>query len=135
MAIGAFGNKVFEVNPNKIITPNGISVSESLDVEMQATEGGKPATYIKGVKEKSISFEIQLKYPYCDVLAEYEWWNNKMLSEVAEYLTLGNKTYGKMLLQSVSMADLKIAANGLYIGAKLSLAFSEYTRKGYKKKS
>ena len=137
MSIGAFGNKIFTVTQDKIYTPDGISISESLNVEMQETDGGKPATYIKGNGEMQIPFNICLKYPYCDVQGEIEWWFLKLRSETPEYLTLGNKTFGtnKFLLHSVSVADLVIAPNGLYLKAVLSLSFSEWTKKGYKKET
>lgn len=135
MSIGAFGNKVFEVSSEKIYTFDGLSVSESLNVEMQDTEGGKPATYIKGKKEMSISFTITLDVRYCDVEAEINWWLLKMRSGTPEYLTIGKKAYGtnKFLLNSVSIADYVIAPSGLYVKAKVNLNFSEWTKKGYKK--
>ena len=135
MSLGAFGKKLFEVNENKILIPDGISVGESLNVEMQETEGGKPATYIKGFNAMEISFNIALNYAFCDVKAEIEWWLLKMRSQTPEYLTLGNKTYGtnKMLLNDVQVGDLLLAPNGLHLKANLSLKFSEWTKKGYKK--
>ena len=135
MGLGAFGNKVFEVNLKKIYTFAGLVVSDSLNVEMQETEGGKPATYIKGKNQMDISIDITLLSQFCDVQAEIDWWFFKMRSETPEYLTLGSKTFGtnKMLLHSVSMADTIISPTGDYVKAKLSLGFSEWTKKGYKK--
>ena len=135
MGLGAFGNKLFEVNENSIITPDGISIGESLNIEMQDTDGGKPATYVKGINAMSISFNIALNYAFCDVQAEIEWWLKKMRRQEPEYLTLGNKTYGtnKMLVQDVKASDLLLASNGLHLKANLSLTFSEWTKKGYKK--
>lgn len=135
MSIGAFGDKIFEVSQNRIYTPDGLSYSESLNVEMQETEGGKPATYIKGLGAMEVSFDIQLKHPFCDVQQEIDWWLDKMRSGTPEYLTIGDKTYGtnKQLLKSVSVADKVILASGDIVSAKISLSFSEYTKKGYKK--
>ena len=135
MSLGAFGDKVFEVSQNRIYTFDDLGVDESLNVEMQETEGGKPATYVKGLNAMNISFSILLFAQYCNVQQEIDWWFKKMRSQIPEYLTLGNKTYGtaKMLLQSVSVGDYVIAANGLYLKAVLSLTFSEYTKRGYKK--
>lgn len=137
MVIGAFGNKTFEVSQDNIYTFDNLSVDESLNVEMQETDGGKPATYIKGYKEMSISFEIVLRQRFCNVLSEIDWWFLKMRSETPEYLTLGNKTYGtnKFLLNSVAISDTLIAPNGDYINAKLNLKFSEWTKAGYKKEN
>ena len=135
MGLGAFGNKLFEVNENSIITPDGISIGESLNIEMQDTDGGKPATYVKGINAMSISFNIALNYAFCDVQSEIEWWLLKMRRQEPEYLTLGNKTYGtnKMLVQDVKINDLLLASNGLHLKANLSLTFSEWTKKGYNK--
>lgn len=135
MGLGAFGNKVFEVNLNKIYTFDGLSASESLNIEQQETEGGKPATYIKGLQEMNISFDITLMSQFCNVQQEIDWWFLKMRGRQPEYLTLGNKTYGagKCLLNSVSLTDAVIAHSGAYLKAKLSLSFSEWTKKGYKK--
>lgn len=135
MSIGAFGDKTFEVTHERIYTPDGLNYKESLSVEMQETEGGKPATYIKGLGAMEIGFDIQLKHRFCDVQAEIDWWLLKMRSGTPEYLTIGAKTYGtnKQLLKDVSVADKVILADGTVVSAKISLSFSEYTAKGYKK--
>lgn len=135
MGLGAFGKKLFEVSDKSIITPDGINIGESLNVEMQETDGGKPATYVKGISAMSISFDIPLNYLFCGVEDEIEWWLKKMRSKTPEYLTLGNKTYGtnKMLVQDVKVNDLLLAPNGLHMKANLSLSFSEWTKKGYKR--
>ena len=135
MLIGAFGGKSFEVSQNKIYTFDGLSVSEGLNVEMQETEGGKPATYVKGYKEMSISFSIILKQQFCNVLEEIDWWLKKMRSKKPEYLTLGKKTFGsnKFLLINFSVANTVITPNGDYISATINLSFNEWTKAGYKK--
>lgn len=135
MGIGAFGNKAFEVNMKRIYTFDELNASESLSIEQQETEGGKPATYIKGKGAMSISFNIMLINGYCDVESEINWWFSKMRSETPEYLTLGNKTFGtnKMLLNSVSVNAVTISPTGVYLKAMLGLSFSEWTKVGYKK--
>ena len=134
MAVGAFGDKLFEVNQDRIYTPDGISGKESLNMEQQETDGGKPATYIKGLNAMDMSFSITLKYPFCDVQSEIDWWLVKLRSRTPEYLTIGEKTYGtnKMLLNDVGFDDVVIVA-GKTIKAILSLSFSEWTKAGYKK--
>lgn len=133
--VGAFGDKIFEVSQNKIYTFDGVSISESLNVEMQEVEGGKPATYIKGFGEMNIGFDVLLLSRFCDVDAEISYWLLKMRSKTPEYLTIGKKAYGtnKHLLVSVSVGDVLIAADGTTIRAKVSLSFSEWTKAGYKK--
>lgn len=133
MNIGAFGDKPFIVSPDRIYTPDGVSITSGLNVEKQEVEGGKPATYIKGVKEKTVTFDLLLLVAFCDVDAEAEWWHIEAESKSAKYLTLGIKTYGKMLLESVSETDVLIAPNGIKTRSKLSLTFSEWTKAGYKK--
>lgn len=135
MSIGAFGDKTFDVNPKRIYTPDGLKYNESLSVEMQETEGGKPSTYIKGLGAMEVGFDIQLKHQFCNVQDEIDWWFLKMRSGKPEYLTIGDKTYGtnKQLLKSVSVADKVILSNGVVVSAKISLSFSEFTKEGYKK--
>ena len=133
--VGAFGDKVFEVSQNKIYTFSGLSISEKLNVEMQETEGGKPATYIKGYGEMDITLEILLLSRFCDVDNEIDYWLLKMRSKTPEYLTLGKKAYGtnKHLLVDVQVNDFVIAADGTKTKAKVSLAFKEWTKAGQKK--
>lgn len=134
MSVGAFGTKAFEVNLNKILTPTNIGASETLNVELQETEGGKPATYIKGFNEMNITFDIILLHPFVDVQSEIDWWFLKMRSKTPEYLTLGSKTYGtcKMLLVGVSVSKLVVGANGVQLKAVISLSFCEWTKEGKK---
>jgi cell wall-associated NlpC family hydrolase len=133
--VGAFGDKIFEVSLHRILTPSNIGISESLNVEMQETEGGKPATYVKGFSEMNVSFDIVLLHPYVDVRSEIDWWFLKLRSKTPEYLTLGEKIYGtnKMLLTNVSVGNVGINANGVHIKATLTLSFGEWTIQGSKK--
>ena len=133
--VGAFGNKTFEVSANKIYTFDGLSISESINVEMQEVEANKPATYIKGNGEMNIGFDILLLSRFCDVDYEIDYWLLKMRSVVPEYLTIGKKAYGtnKFLLTNVSVGDVLIAADGTKTRAKVTLTFSEWTKAGYKK--
>lgn len=133
--IGAFGNKVFEVSQNKIYTFSGLTISEKLSIEMQETEGGKPATYIKGYGEMDITFEILLLSRFCNVDYEIDYWLLKMRSKKPEYLTIGKKAYGtnKHLLVDVQVNDIKMLGDGTKVSAKVSLAFKEWTKAGYKK--
>ena len=134
MSVGAFGDKIFEVNHNRIYTPDGINGKESLNVEMQETDGGKPATYIKGINAMEISFDITLKHPYCDVQSEIDWWLKKLNTKIPEYLTLGDKAFcsNKMLLKDVGFSDVVIVA-GKTVKAVLNLSFNEWTKEGYDK--
>lgn len=133
--VGAFGNKTFEVSQNKIYTFDGLTISESLNVEMQEVEANKPATYIKGNGEMNIGFDILLLSRFCDVDYEIDYWLLKMRSVIPEYLTIGKKAYGtnKFLLTNVSVGDVLIAADGTKTRAKITLTFSEWTKAGYKK--
>lgn len=135
MSIGAFGDKVFEVSENKIYTFDDLSVSEGLDIEVQTTEGSKPSIYIKGVKEKTVSFSITLYSRYVNVEAEIEWWKRELICQTPEYLTIGNRTMSicPFLLTEVNESDVVLSPNGRIIKAKLDLNFTEYVRAGYKK--
>ena len=135
MSIATYGSKTFTVSSKKIYTIDGISFSQALDIETQEVEGKKPATYIKGIGLIPLSFSLNLDARFVDVPAEFNWWNNKLLSKTPEVFTLGGKVLSKnkFLLKSVAAAEIVQGKNGSWLKLKLGLEFEEYTSKGYKK--
>lgn len=130
--IASFGTKEFEVSPQKIYTPNEISLSESLSYEEQERVGDKPSIYVKGLGSLSQSFNVKLDARWVDVQQEYTWWLVKMRTAVPEYLYLGSRAWGtgKALLTQVDLSDIVIAGNGSYLSAILALSFVEYAAAG-----
>lgn len=137
MAIATFGSKMFSVSRNKIYTPDDISFSQELDIETQAVEGKKPATYIKGIGLIPLSFKLRLDARFVIVSNEIDWWNKTLVAKVPQVFTLGGKTISKnkFLLKSVEVDNLIVGKGGAYLKADLNLQFEEYVSPGYKKAS
>lgn len=135
MQTAAFGSKIFEVSSSRQYTPDGINISESLNIEMQAIEGKKPATYIKGLNEMKLGFSVKLDARSVDVLAEINFWLAKLRSKTPEFLSIGGKVWGtnKMLLAEVKISDAKIIGKDVYSQASMDLSFAEYVSAGYAK--
>lgn len=136
MAIMTYGKKVFEVNSKKIYTPKSIDFKTSLITETQDVEGGKSATYIKGLDLISFDFTVQLNHRYVDVKKEIDEWFELLNKKTKEILTVGGKVISQypFLLKSVSASNVQITSD-MYIKAELSIELEEYVTEGYKKET
>ena len=139
MIVGKFGNKTFEVSPNRILTPRDISISGDLSTSEEETSGKKPATTIKGPGLTKISMEIQLlAVAGVDVQSEIDSWTAVKDSATAYPLILCGQavSLNKFLLTSCGTSDLvitKIAGAPVPVFALLKLEFSEYLPPGAQK--
>ncbi len=136
MAIMTYGKKVFEVNSKKIYTPKSIDFKLSLITEKQDVEGGKSATYIKGLDLISFDFTVQLNHRYVDVKKEIDEWMEMLNKKTKGILTVGGKVISQypFLLKSVSMSNVQVV-NELYIKTELNIELEEYVTEGSKKET
>jgi len=135
LAIATWGSKSFEVSRKKVYTPGEITQSEAISVEEQEIEGKKPATYIKGLGLRKLSFPVKLDARFVDCETEINWWFTAMNARKPQTFTLGGKplSSNKFLLLSVDVTEKVINKNGVVLIAEMSLQFSEYSSAGYKK--
>lgn len=125
MVSAKFGSKSFEVSNKKIYTPNGISISEELDIEETAVSGKKPTVTVKGIKLQSMSFEVKLDARFVDVTTEITFWKNTLKSKKSQIFKLGNRSVGKFFLTKVEEKEIHINKSGVFTSALLSLSFTE----------
>ena len=129
MITAKFGSKSFEVSANKIYTPDGIPISESLSTEEVEVSGKKPTLNIKGIGLLSISFDVSLNSIFLDVESELDYWTTTLRNKTSQVLSIGKRTLGYFFLTDCSHSDVVLAKDGSYIKAKLSLSFKEDSTK------
>lgn len=125
MITAKFGSKSFEVSPKKIYTPNGISVSEELNIEETEVSGKKPTVKVKGIKLQGLSFDLKLDSRFVTVDTELRWWKNTMLAKSSQFFDLGGFRIGKFFLTKYDVKDFTLNSNGEYTSALISLSFTE----------
>lgn len=125
MITAKFGSKSFEVSSKKIYTPDGVSISEELNTEETEVSGKKPTVNVKGIKLKSLSFDIKLDSRFVDVYTEISYWEKILKAKTSQSFKLGSHTLGKFYLTKTDLKNITLAKNGDYTGATLSLSFKE----------
>ena len=125
MITAEFGKKQFSVSKNKIYTPEGVSISESIDIEETEVSGKKPLTKVKGIKLQEVSFDVKLDARFVDITTELRWWKNKLLAKTSEYLVIGGYRIGAFFLTQYDFKDFEINKDGKYTKGTLSLSFKE----------
>ena len=124
MITAKFGSKSFEVSSDKIYTPNGVSVTEELNIAETEVSGKKPTVSVKGIKLKNLSFELKLDSRFVDVTVEINYWEKTLKSKTPQSFQLGGYVLGKYYLAKTDLKNIKTSKGG-YIGATLSLSFIE----------
>lgn len=120
-----YGSKSFEVKSNKIYTPDGITISESLSTEEVEVSGKKPTLKIKGIGLQTISMSVMLDSRFVNVETELRYWKNILLGKKSEILMIGSYQIGKMFLTSYKTSDIVLGRTGGYSKAVLELSFTE----------
>ena len=120
-----YGSKKFEVKSNKIYTPDGIEISESLSTEEVEVKGKKPTLNIKGIGLQTINMSVKLDCRFVNVETELRYWKNILLGKGSAILTIGAYQVGKMFHTSYKIADFVLASSGEYINAVIDLSFTE----------
>lgn len=130
MVTGSFGTKKFEVSANKIYTPNGLSLSEEIELEETAVSGAKPTVKVKGVKLKTVSFELKLDGRFVNITTEISFWESTMKAKKPKELKLGIHKLGWYYITKYSITSYTIRKDGAYRSATISLSFTEDPKNG-----
>ena len=120
-----YGSKSFEVKSDKIYTPDGISISESLSTEEVEVLKKKPTLNIKGIGLQVISMNVMLDCRFVNVATELRYWKNILLGKKSDTLMIGSYQVGRMFLTSYKVSDIVLGKNGDYAKANLELSFTE----------
>ena len=123
-----YGSKSFEVKANKIYTPSGITLSESLSLTEVEVAGKKPTTTVKGISLQSVSMSVVLDCRFVTVETEIKYWQNILKGKSTASLKIGNYTVGTMILTSYKVSEITITRNGTFTRAVLELSFTEYNK-------
>ena len=125
MIIATFGNKYFEVSSKKIYTPNGLSLSEEIEIEETAVSGKKPTVKVKGIKLKTMTFELKLDSRFVDVEKELTDWENILKAKGTRRFNLGNRNLGQYYLSKIEQKEYVLNKNKAFASATISLTFIE----------
>ena len=125
MITATFGSKQFEVSQSKIYTPNGVSISEELTLEETEVSGKKPTISVKGIKLRSLSFELKLDARFVNVHKEITYWETTLKEKKSRMFTLGAYSLGQYYLTKTDIKDIILVETGGYASATLSLSFTE----------
>lgn len=125
MITAKFGDKSFEVSSKKIYTPDGVNISEELDLEETEVSGKKPTVKVKAIKLQALSFEVKLDSRFVDVDVELRWWKNTLLAKSSKLFYLGSYKVGKFFLTKYDIKNITINKDGIFTSAVLSLSFAE----------
>lgn len=128
MVTAKFGSKQFKVTSKMIYTPDGFSMSESIDIEETERSGKKPSTKVKGIKLQTASFSVILDARFVTIATEINWWRNTLRAKASKDLYYGNYKIGRFYLTQVDVAEVNINKSGVYTRAKLTLSFTEDTK-------
>lgn len=132
--IASYGKFVFAVKKGKILTFDGLSLSQGFDVENQTVIGKKPSTLRKGpkLKEITLSMVLSVEYGVKNVRSEVEKWAKICEAGVPYYFVLGGKNLcsNKMLLLECPVKYQVISKDGACLKATIDLKFQEYVREG-----
>lgn len=125
MITAKFGSKSFEVSKSKIYTPNGITYTDSIELEETEVSKKKPKVTLKSKGLREISFDLLLDVRFVNVETEIKAWDNLLNKATAQTFTLGKMNLGKFFLTKVSKSDFVMIKTGQLTQAKLSLSFKE----------
>lgn len=129
MAIGTFGDIVFRVSDQSILTPGGLSVTAGGSWAQHDRIRGKPKTEYTGANLRTASFEILLS-------ADLGVRPRKLLEQLEEMVesgeayafVIGGKPIGRNLWRPVSISETwnTVLNRGELVSAKVTLNLEEY---------
>lgn len=126
--IAYWNGMTWECSPDRITRPESISTAYSMKTETNADKEGASPTETVGLNEEEVSLSTiyRIETGTSDIAGMIDSW--KALVGKAAPLIIGNRIFGadKMQLQSVSVSDISLRANGRFSAATLGFKFKEY---------
>lgn len=126
--IAYWNGMIWECSPSRITRLDSLSTAYSMQTETNADKEGASPTETVGLNEEEISLSTtyRIETGTSDIAGMIESW--KRLVGKAAPLIIGDRIFGadKMQLQSVSVSDISLRANGLFSAATLGFKFKEY---------
>lgn len=126
--IAYWNGMTWECSPDRITRPESIATAYSMKTETNADKEGTSPTETVGLNEEEVSLSTtyRIETGTSDIAGMIDSW--KALVGKAAPLIIGNRIFGadKMQLQSVSVSDISLRANGRFSAATLGFKFKEY---------
>lgn len=129
MAIGYFGEIIFEVSANKILTFSNFTISESVELEEHKRIGQKPRIEFlnDGLADVSFTMELNINLGVNPkvILKQLDEYKSNGLAQI---LVLGGEVIGKdrFIISSLSKEYSTIYNNGVLASCKVDIKLKEY---------
>lgn len=133
--IASFGEKLFQVDFEKVYTMMGVTLSVALNKQTQEVEGKKPSTWVKGPGLRKLKFAVPLKVEFgVTPRDEIDYWLTLAESGKPYPFVIGSKSLSEYnwVLEKVEATDANILSRGQISSAEIMLTFEEYVRTGSK---
>lgn len=126
--IATWGNKKFEVTPNRIYPFNDFATSFKLKADVNSDTSGTAPTNTRGRELEEIKISTRcLAAAGVNVRNEMGSWR-KLVGETHPML-IGGVSFGagEFQLESVDISETQLDGNGKFLAATLSFTFREFT--------
>lgn len=126
--IATWGNKKFEVTPNRIYPFNDFATSFKLKTDANSDTSGTTPTNTRGRELEEIKISTRcLAVAGVNVRNEMGSWR-KLVGETHPLL-IGGTSFGagEFQLESVDISETQLDVNGNFLAATLSFTFREFT--------
>ncbi len=126
--IATWGNKKFEVTPNRIYPFNDFATSFKLKTDANSDTSGTTPTNTRGRELEEIKISTRcLAVAGVNVRNEMGSWR-KLVGETYPLL-IGGASFGagEFQLESVDISETQLDGNGNFLAATLSFTFREFT--------
>lgn len=136
-AMASWGDRVFSVEPGRILTFKDFSRSASFETKSEESPGEKPGTTNVGPGLETISFTVLLSATLgADVQKEADAWLSDCNGGAVHALFIGGKAQGgnSWQLTQVRMSDTEHMPDGRLIACTMDVTLTEYARDGAVKK-
>lgn len=127
--IGSFGDVVFKVSSNQVLTLSGLIVNRGAEYAEHKIINSFPVLEKTGRKLATASFDVKLSY-YLKVIPqdELEKLENFLDEDEAKHLYLGKKHIGHFVLTDLVEKYSRIGGHGEKTVIDVSLSIKEYVR-------
>ncbi len=127
MQIGTFGNIVFEVSSDKILTFNGFQRTAKARFSEHKIIGEKPVLEATGLELDSVGFSISLNRAVgINPTEQISVLREMLLAQESHALIIGGKKIGSFVLTDLSDAWPKVTHKGQIAVAEIELKLLEY---------
>lgn len=127
MKVGSFGQTVFEVNTDRVLTPSGFSRSVAARYEEHKVLGAAPRLEFLAQELPTMEFSVRFHASFgVNPLEECKKLEAVCLAGKVQKLIIGGFTWGDMILESVSQSARHSTGRGGIAVVDVNLKFKRY---------